>query len=158
MKYTIRIAALAVLIPALIVVYSDLLESDQERLDVERDEATESVTQAVPSSSPTYLYQDILENAVVVVEPVPEYASTPKDPSKKYNKLLRVASFKSRQRAEELRDLLIKKDFVNVQMANSTNSDWYYITVGPFRSRSMLNKSQDQLAQMNYVTQVLNVK
>lgn len=158
MKYTIRIVALSVLIPALIVVYSDLLESDKEHPEAEQAEAPESITQTVPTSAPTFLYQGILENAVVQVEAVPEYVSTPKDPRKKYNKLLRVASFKSKQRAEELRVLLIKKDFVNVQMAKSTNSHWYYITVGPFSSRSMLNKAQDQLAQMNYVTQVLSVK
>lgn len=158
MKYTIRIAALAVLISALIVVYSDLLESDNERLQVEQNGASKSVSQAAPKSSPTYLFQDILENAVVVVKPVPEYASTPKDPAKKYNKMLRVASFKSLDRAEELKDLLITKEFVNVQMVKNTNSDWHYITVGPFSSRSMLNKAQDQLAQMNYVTQVISVK
>lgn len=158
MKYTIRIAAMAVLIPALIVVYLDLLENDKERLEIEQNEAPESITSAVPKSSPTYLYQDILKNAVVVVEPVPEYASAPKDPAKKYKKILRVASFKFVDRAEKLRDLLIKKEFVNVQMVKSADSNWYYITVGPFSSRSLLNKAQDQLAQMNYVPQVLNVK
>ena len=143
--------------PALIVTYSDLLESDKERLKAEQGGATELVTQAVPKSSPTYLYQDILENAVVVVEPVPEYASTPKDPSKQYNKLIQVASFKSKQRAEKLEEQLVEKQMPNVQLMKSTNSDWYSITVGPFVSRSMLNKAQDQLVQMGYVTQLLGV-
>lgn len=161
MKYSIRIAALIILIPTLYIAYSDIVRFEQGEIsksDLASSETQPSELILTEEKSPTFAYQDILENAVVLVDPVPEYASTPKDPSKKNNKLLRVASFKSKQRAEELRDLLKKKDFVNVQMAKSTNSDWYYITVGPFSSRSMLNKAQDQLAQMNYVTQVLSVK
>jgi len=157
-KYTIRIAALAVVIPALIVVYSDLLKSDRERLEAEQTEAPELTTQAVNESTPTFVYQDILENAVVQVAPVAEYISTPKDPVKKYNKLLRVASFKSIDWAKSLQSKLIEMQFPNVQLAKSNSSAWYVVTVGPFANRSMLNKAQDRLAQMNYVTQVVSVK
>lgn len=158
MKYTIRIAALTVLIPALVVVYSDLLESDSERLEIELVEIQGTISQSAPRSAPTFAYQDILENAEVRVEPVPEYVSTPKDPKKKYNKMLRVASFKSIERAKNLESKLIELQFPNVHLVKSNNSDWYFVTVGPFENRSMLNKAQDRLAQMNYVTQVLSVK
>lgn len=158
MKYAIRITALAVIIPALIVTYSDLLESDRQRLEVASTKTKEAANQPETESTPTFVYQDILENAVVQVEPVAEYISTSKNPANKYNKLLRVASFKSIDRAKSLQSKLIDMQFPNVQLAKSNKSDWYFVSVGPFENRSMLNKAQDQLAQMNYVTLVLNFK
>lgn len=159
MKYTLRIAALVITIPALIVVYSDLLETDKEGLaEAEALSVIESDIEEGLAKPVTFSYQEILMNAEVVAIPVPEYASTPKSPSKQYDKLIQVASFKSKQRAEKLRDLLNQKGMPNVQLVNSKNSDWYSVTVGPFGSRSLLNKAQDELAQMNYVTQVYSLK
>ncbi len=40
----------------------------------------------------------------------------------------------------------------NVQLIASTSSECYVINVGSFPSQSLLNKAQDQLAQMNHVT------
>ena len=158
MKYTIRIAALAVIMPALVVTYSDLLESDKERLvEAASVKVMEAEIGQDLDKSVAFSYREILMNAEVVVVPIPEYASTPKDPSKQYNKLIQVASFKTKQRADKLKDQLLKKQMPNVQLVKSSNSDWYSITVGPFVSRSMLNKAQDQLVQMGYVTQILSV-
>lgn len=159
MKYTIRIAALVITIPTLIVVYSDLLKSDKEGLaKVEAVGVIEADIQEGMAKPVTFTYQEILMNAEMVVVPVPEYASTPKSPSKQYDKLIQVASFKSKQRAETLIGLLNQKSMPNVQLVKSKTSDWYSVTVGPFGSRSLLNKAQDELAQMNYVTQVYSLK
>lgn len=159
MKYVIRITALAVILPFLFMAYSDLLESDKERLAQTQTHTERGTDSTEQDAKPiTFTYQEMLVNSEVVVVPIPEYASTPKDSAKQYNKLIQVASFKSELRAKQLRDELITKDFPNVQLVKSSNSDWYSITVGPFVNRSLLNKAQDTLAQMNYVTQVLSVK
>ena len=96
-----------------------------------------------------------LSNSEILVIPIPEYESTPKDANSIYNKLLRVAQFRSAKEAEKLVKQLTTKDFPNVQLTNST---WYFVTVGPFESRSLLNKAQDIMAQMNYVPQVITLK
>ena len=103
----------------------------------------------------TSRFSENLSNSEILVIPIPEYESTPKDANSIYNKLLRVAQFRSAKEAEKLVKQLTTKDFPNVQLTNST---WYFVTVGPFESRSLLNKAQDIMAQMNYVPQVITLK
>lgn len=105
-----------------------------------------------------FSYGELLANAEVAPEPVEAYQSTPKDPTKKYNKLLKVASVKSSKSAEQLAAALKKKELPNVTIKQDQGSSWIYVTVGPFSNRSMLNKAQDILASMGYVPQVLSVK
>ena len=60
---------------------------------------------------------------------------------------------KSERDAKELQSKLIKKKLANVQVTQSTadsGSVWYRVMVGPFQNRSMLNKAQDVLVQMNF--------
>ena len=55
--------------------------------------------------------------------------------------------------AEALQKRLIRKKLINVQVTQSTaksGSVWYRVMVGPFQNRSMLNKAQDTLVQMNF--------
>ena len=76
-----------------------------------------------------------------------------KDPSKKTSHVLQVASFKSELDAKELQKRLIRKKLTNVQVIQSTADSgtvWFRVMVGPFQNRSMLNKAQDTLVQMNF--------
>ena len=100
-----------------------------------------------------FTYSVILKQTEVKPAHVKVYESTPKDPSKKTNHVLQVASFKSELDAKELQSKLIKKKLANVQVTQSTadsGSIWFRVMVGPFQNRSMLNKAQDVLVQMNF--------
>jgi len=104
-------------------------------------------------TSPEFTYIKILQQADVTPAYVKEYESTAKDPNKKTASLLQVASFKSEYDAKELQKLLTSKQLPNVEVNKSTaqsGSVWFKVMVGPFQNRSMLNKAQDILVQMNY--------
>ena len=100
-----------------------------------------------------FTYGTMLKQAEVTPAYVPVYESTPKDPTKKTSHVLQVASFKSEVDARALQKRLIKKKLTNVQVTQSKaklGSIWYRVMVGPFQNRSMLNKAQDILVQMNF--------
>jgi cell division protein FtsN len=105
------------------------------------------------ASASDFTYGVILKQTEVKPAHVKVYESTAKDPTKKTNHVLQVASFKSERDAKELQSKLIKKKLANVQVTQSTaksGSVWYRVMVGPFQNRSMLNKAQDTLVQMNF--------
>ena len=105
------------------------------------------------ASASDFTYGTMLKQAVVTPAHVPVYKSTPKDPTKKTSHVLQVASFKSEVDAQALQKRLIKKKLTNVQVTQSnpkSGSNWYKVMVGPFQNRSMLNKAQDILVQMNF--------
>ena len=105
------------------------------------------------TSASDFTYGTMLKQAEVTPAYVPVYASTPKDPTKKTSHVLQVASFKSEVDARALQKRLIKKKLTNVQVTQSkakSGSIWYRVMVGPFQNRSMLNKAQDTLVQMNF--------
>jgi len=104
-------------------------------------------------TSPEFTYIKILQQAYVTPAYVKEYESTAKDPNKKTESHMQVASFKSEYDAKELQKLLTIKKLPNVEVSQSTTesgSVWFKVMVGPFQNRSMLNKAQDILVQMNY--------
>ena len=105
------------------------------------------------ASVPDFTYGTMLKQAMVTPAYVAVYESTPKDPTKKTSHVLQVASFKSEVDAKALQKRLIKKKLTNVQVIQSnpkSGSSWYKVMVGPFQNRSMLNKAQDILVQMNF--------
>ena len=105
------------------------------------------------ASVPDFTYGTMLKQAMVTPAYVAVYESTPKDPTKKTSHVLQVASFKSEVDAKALQKRLIKKKLTNVQVTQSkakSGSIWYRVMVGPFQNRSMLNKAQDILVQMNF--------
>jgi cell division protein FtsN len=105
------------------------------------------------ASASDFTYGTMLKQAEVTPAYVPVYESTPKDPTKKTSHVLQVASFKSEVDARALQKRLIKKKLTNVQVTQSkakSGSIWYRVMVGPFQNRSMLNKAQDILVQMNF--------
>ena len=116
-------------------------------IEKSKPELTEKTT------TPDFTYSVILKQTEVKPAHVKVYESTPKDPTKKTNHVLQVASFKSERDAKELQSKLIKKKLANVQVTQSTSESgtvWFRVMVGPFQNRSMLNKAQDVLVQMNF--------
>ena len=73
--------------------------------------------------------------------------------------LLQAGSFKSAEDADSLRAQLLLTGMPNVttsKVVSSSGTTWYRVRVGPFSSRSKLNKAYDQLVRMNL--QPLRVK
>ena len=152
------LALTTVLIIALISLKPD--HKVEEHIVVQVDpispiETPEPVTPVLTekTTTPDFTYSVILKQTEVKPAHVKVYESTPKDPTKKTNHVLQVASFKSERDAKELQSKLIKKKLANVQVTQSTaesGSIWFRVMVGPFQNRSMLNKAQDVLVQMNF--------
>jgi hypothetical protein len=102
---------------------------------------------------PNFTFPDILRQTEVKPVHVKVYESTPKDPTKKTKNILQVASFKNESDAKSLQKTLIRKQLTNAQVIQSTTNSgtvWFRVMVGPFQNRSMLNKAQDTLVQMNF--------
>ena len=105
------------------------------------------------STESNFTFRVILKQTEVKPPFVKVYESTAKDPSRKTSHVLQVASFKSETDAKELQKRLIRKQLTNVQVIKSipkSGSVWFRVMVGPFQNRSMLNKAQDMLVQMNF--------
>jgi len=149
---------IAVLIVILLSVNSDHIfdRASVDQVDLVIPAEKTEVVKPIPIEQPTspeFTYIKILQQADVTPAYVKEYKSTAKDPNKKTASLLQVASFKSEYDAKELQKLLTSKQLPNVEVNKSTaqsGSVWFKVMVGPFQNRSMLNKAQDILVQMNY--------
>ena len=128
--------------------------TQEAKLKPEPKPETKLKTKVIEQTSASdFTYGTMLKQAKVTPAYVPVYASTPKDPTKKTSHVLQVASFKSEVDARALQKRLIKKKLTNVQVTQSKaklGSIWYRVMVGPFQNRSMLNKAQDILVQMNF--------
>jgi len=125
----------------------ELFEVPKEKPEPTKPILTEQTTK------PDFTFPEILKQTEVKPAHVKIYESTPKDPNKKTSNLLQVASFKSKSDAKALQKRLIRKQLPNLQVTQSTSSSgsvWYKVMVGPFQNRSMLNKAQDILVQMNF--------
>lgn len=97
-------------------------------------------------AKPDYDFYRLLEEQKVVVPKVEAYKSTPKD-QVDYVYRLQVASFRSKDDAENLRASLILEGMqAYIQSSEVKGSTWHRIFVGPFDNRSNMNKVQDKLA------------
>ena len=109
---------------------------------------SEDVNKAVDN----YEFFEILENKKVKVEKVAEYKSTPKGYNKEGQKLqyrLKVASFKTQSRADQMKAQLTLNGFsTQIESANINGNIWYRVFAGPYMNRSKMNKAQDQMVSM----------
>jgi len=95
-------------------------------------------------------FYTLLPDSEVTPVKVDAYISTPKDPNKKTDALLQAGSFRKLADANRLRAKLILLNMNNVvaeKTVSSSGSVWYRVRIGPFSSRSTLNKAEDILAQ-----------
>jgi cell division protein FtsN len=78
----------------------------------------------------------------------------------KYSYLLQAGSFRSSADADKLRAKLLLQglDVETNKITNANGSIWHRVMVGPFNSRSKLNKAQDILAAANTDSLVVKVK
>ncbi len=113
----------------------------------------------VAKSDDGYKFYKLLPESEVVPAEVEAYRSTPKSEADYSNHLLQAGSFKRSSDADSLRAKLLLAGLPNVTATKATSSSgsiWYRVRVGPFPSRSKLNKAYDQMVRMNL--QPLHIK
>jgi hypothetical protein len=99
---------------------------------------------------PNYTFYKLLEEQDVEINERKAYRSTPKGEQTNFQSVLQVASFRSKEDADELRaDLILSTLHSYVKVSSLNNNTWYRVYVGPFTNRSKLNKAQDILASRN---------
>ncbi|WP_210398171.1 SPOR domain-containing protein [Motiliproteus sediminis] len=99
-----------------------------------------------------YRFYTLLPESEVVPPKVEAYNSTPREQTDYSRYLLQAGSFRSSSDADSLRAQLLLKGLPNVttsKVTSASGSIWYRVRVGPFESRSKLNKAQDVLVRMN---------
>jgi len=108
-----------------------------------------------------YEFYIMLPESEVNVPKVEEYSSKkPAATNQQYAYLLQAGSFRSAAEADKLRAKLLLEG-LNVKTSKVTNQNgsvWHRVMVGPFASRSKLNKAQDILADANTESMVIKVK
>lgn len=106
-----------------------------------------------------YKFYKLLPESEVVPAKVEAYKSTPKSAVDYSKHLLQAGSFKRSSDAESLRAKLLLEGLPNVTTSKVTSSSgavWHRVRLGPFPSRSKLNKAYDRLVRMNL--QPLHIK
>ncbi len=117
---------------------------------VKKPETTPKV--AEPQTPEGYKFYKMLPKSEVIPPEIEAYRSTPKSARSYSNYLLQAGSFRDPQDADRLRASLLLQGMPNVVTSPVTASSgtiWYRVRLGPFGSRSKLNKAYDQLVRMN---------
>ncbi len=115
-----------------------------------QSETKPPVTVPEPPAEKFHFY-DLLPESEVVPPQVEAYKSTPKTAKSYSNYLLQAGSFKDPADADSLKARLLLEGMPNVDVQKAVSASgaiWYRVRLGPFPSRSMLNKAQDQLVRM----------
>jgi cell division protein FtsN len=121
------------------------------------EQAVESLQQsskqagsAAPASrsKKDYEFYDMLPDAEIVPRRVPEYEPKPQDPNVEY--ILQTGSFRSEADAEKQRATIAFRGLqAHIEQTNSAeNGVWNRVVVGPFKSRTVMNKAIDSLVSI----------
>jgi cell division protein FtsN len=140
-------------------VRTDPLANQQALQQPAAKSETKASSEAPVEEKSGFSFYKLLPESEVVPEEVEAYKSTPKSAADYSNYLLQAGSFKSAADADSLRAQLLLAGMPNVTTSKVTSANgsvWYRVRIGPFASRSKLNKAYDQLVRMNL--QPLRVK
>ena len=107
-----------------------------------------------------YDFYTLLPESEVIAPKVDAYQSKPKNKnSENYAYMLQAGSFRNTSDAERLRAKLILHGLtVKSNRIEAKSGTWYRVLVGPFTSRSDLNRAQDILARANTESMLIKVK
>ena len=110
------------------------------------DSAKDSSEKEEAANKPRFEFYTRLPELKVEGTPDPEPQQAPSSLEKNY--VLQVGSFKSMEDADRLKaELILQGLDVNIQNAkDSKGQSWHRVQVGPYSTRSRLNKAQDVLA------------
>jgi cell division protein FtsN len=101
-------------------------------------------------------YTLLPEQSVERTAAVPADTATPQSAKPAEYYLLQAGSFKQREDADRRRaELLLLGLEPNIEETNGDNGRWYRVYLGPFQSRSKLNKARSLTAAQNIDTLLL---
>ena len=109
----------------------------------------EPTVKAVPKKD-TFEFYQILQDSEVDTSHVDAYQSTPRGEQDFYY-MLQAASFRSPEDADRLRAKLILSGLVETSIRKTIGKDdlpWYRVILGPYESRSKMNRAEDKLVSM----------
>lgn len=106
-------------------------------------------TAAAPKKD-TFEFYQILQNSEVDTSHVDAYQSTPRGEQDFYY-MLQAASFRNPEDADRMRARLILAGLVETDIRKTIGENqqpWYRVVLGPYLSRSKMNRAEDKLASM----------
>ncbi len=119
----------------------------------------EETTKAVPKKD-TFEFYQILQNSEVDTSHVDAYQSTPRGEQDFYY-MLQAASFRNPEDADRMRAKLILSGMVETNIRKTIgqgDQPWYRVVLGPYESRSKMNRAEDKLVSMDISSYSYKVK
>ncbi|MCV2403980.1 SPOR domain-containing protein [Marinomonas sp. C2222] len=99
----------------------------------------------------TFEFYQILQDSEVDTSHVDAYQSTPRGEQDFYY-MLQAASFRSAEDADRMRAKLILSGLVETSIRKTIGKNgapWYRVVLGPYESRSKMNRTEDKLVSMD---------
>ncbi|MBJ7538088.1 SPOR domain-containing protein [Marinomonas transparens] len=121
--------------------------------------APKPVTKPAPKKDKFEFYQ-ILQDSEVDTSHVDAYQSTPRG-TQDFFYMLQAASFRSSTDADRLRAKLILSGLVETHIRQTTGKNgnpWFRVVLGPYESRSKMNRAEDRLVAMDISSYSYRVK
>lgn len=108
--------------------------------------------QQVEKQKPEYHFYDALKNQKVIVDSKPTEARE----QESYNYVLQAGAFKQEQDANQLRaEITLLGLDVSIEIRKTDSGVWHKVIVGPFTSRSKLQKARSILINNDIPTMVV---
>ncbi|WP_421846653.1 SPOR domain-containing protein [Marinomonas sp.] len=108
----------------------------------------------------TFEFYQILQNSEVDTSHVDAYQSTPRGEQDFYY-MLQAASFRNPEDADRMRAKLILSGMVEASIRKTIGQGeqpWYRVVLGPYESRSKMNRAEDKLVSMDIASYSYKVK
>lgn len=118
---------------------------------VEKAKPVKKPAEQTTAKKDNFEFYQILQDSEVDTSHVDAYQSTPRGEQDFYY-MLQAASFRSSDDADRLRAKLILSGLVEASIRKTIGKDgrpWYRVILGPYISRSKMNRAEDKLVSMD---------
>ncbi|RBP78283.1 SPOR domain-containing protein [Marinomonas rhizomae] len=108
----------------------------------------------------TFEFYQILQDSEVDTSHVDAYQSTPRGEQDFYY-MIQAASFRNAEDADRMRAKLILSGMVETSVRKTIGKGeqpWYRVVLGPYESRSKMNRAEDKLVSMDIASYSYKVK
>ena len=112
---------------------------------------TKPVEKKVAPKKDNFEFYQILQDSEVDTSHVDAYQSTPRGEQDFYY-MIQAASFRNSSDADRLRAKLILSGLVETSIRETSGKDnrpWFRVILGPYESRSKMNRAEDKLVAMD---------
>ncbi|GAB3484290.1 SPOR domain-containing protein [Marinomonas epiphytica] len=105
-------------------------------------------------------FYQILQDSEIDTSHVDAYQSTPREEQDFYY-MIQAASFRDASDADRMRANLILSGLPETSIRETTGKDnrpWYRVVLGPYESRSLMNRAEDKLVSMDISSYSYKIK